>query len=224
MRTISPAPISSTSESATSETTSTLRVLPPLASELPRLPCFSASFTSVRVKRSEGIKPASTPVKIETTRVNTKTCVSSVTSTKRGSRSASIFTISPMLARARSNPRAPPATDNTTVSAKMWRTMATRPAPKAVRIAISLRRAKVFAKTRFATFAHAISKTKATAPKSTSSAGRMSPTSCSRKGIAVAPQPLSSAGYCCSSLVEIAPSSDLACSIATPGFRRPMTM
>src|SRR5882724_113006 len=54
VRTMSPAPTSRTSESATSETTRRLRVLPP-ESELPRLwPSFRPSFTSTREKLREG--------------------------------------------------------------------------------------------------------------------------------------------------------------------------
>ena len=50
-----------------------------------------------------------------------------------------------------------------------------RSAPSADRIAISLMRTAARASSRFATFAHAMSSTKPTAPSSTSSAGRMRP-------------------------------------------------
>ena len=83
-------------------------------------------------------------------------------------------------------------------------------APKAVRIASSLRRASVVANTRFATLAHAISNTKATAPSKTSNAGRTSPTSSSRKGTINAPQPASSAGYSFSSPLAMVLNSDCA--------------
>ncbi len=156
--------------------------------------------------------------------MNAKTFVSSVTSTNRGNRSAKIFTITPILAHASSKPSAPPATDNTIVSAKRCRTMAPRPAPNAVLMAISFRRDKVLASTRLATLAQAISRTKTTAPNNTSSAGRMSPTNCSRNGTTVAPHPLSSSGYCCSRRCEMLPSSALAWRISTPDLSRAMTM
>ena len=120
---------------------------------------------------------------------------------RRGSRprAASGFarnaTISLTPAPATRSPSRPPASASRVVSAKSCRTMRARLAPRAARTAISLRRPSVRASTRLATFAQAISRTHPTAPSSTSSAGRTSPTRSSCSGMTAAPQPLSSAGY-----------------------------
>src|SRR2546429_4297443 len=65
---------------------------------------------------------------------------------------------------ARKSPTVPPASERSTVSARIWRSTAARLAPSDVRIAISFFRARVLASTRLATLAHAIKRTKATAP------------------------------------------------------------
>ena len=63
LRIINPAPISSTSDSATSETTSTLRVrLPPESASVRPKPCFNESFRFVLLARTAGTKPAARPV------------------------------------------------------------------------------------------------------------------------------------------------------------------
>src|SRR5258708_4055869 len=120
--------------------------------------------------------------------------------------------------------KAAPERETISGSARMWRSTMARLAPSDVRMAISFFRARVLASTRLATLAHAMRSTKATAPNKTSSAGRTSPTSCSRKGRSVAPQPLLSSGYCCSRRAEIALRSSLACATLTSGLRRPITM
>ena len=102
--------------------------------------------------------------------------------------------------------------------------MRARLAPRAARTAISLRRASVRARTRLATLAQAISRTHPTAPSSTSSAGRTSPTRSSCSGMTAAPQPLSSVGYW-----RREPRRDRvhlragAARAPTPGFRRAST-
>src|SRR5438034_6609321 len=62
------------------------------------------------------------------------------------------------------------------LSVSNWRIVRQRLAPSAVRIAISFRRATARTRRRLATLTHAISSTKTTAPASTSSPKRMSPT------------------------------------------------
>ena len=85
MRIINPAPISSTRESATSEITSTLRVrLPPESASVRPKPCFNESFRFALLARIAGSKPAMTPVKTETARVNASTQPSTAMSVVRG--------------------------------------------------------------------------------------------------------------------------------------------
>ena len=65
----------------------------------------------------------------------------------------------------------PPITDSVTLSVNSCRTMRPRPAPIAARSAISRLRAVARTSRRLATFAHAISSTKPTAPPRISSVG-----------------------------------------------------
>ncbi len=99
-----------------------------------------------------------------------------------------------------------------------------RRAPRAIRTAISLCRSAARASSRFATFAQAISRTNATAPRRSMSAGRRSPTndleqrlerSCSARAFEF--------GYCSARRLAMPTTSARACSTLTPGFRRPMT-
>ena len=200
-----------------------MRFPPASASVLPK-PSFIASLKSVLVSRQAGAKPARMPVNTEIESVNANTHPSSVTMIEAGSRSARNARISFTANCARSRPRAPPAIESRVVSVRICCTTRLRLAPKAVRMAISLRRASAFATNKFATFAQAMSRTNATAPNNTSSAGRMSPTIWSRSGTTIAPQPLSSSGYCCSRRREIVVISTCACLVSTCGFRRAITM
>ncbi len=74
LRIINPAPISNTSDNATSETTSTPRVrLPPESASVRPKPCFNESFRFALLARTAGTNPATTPLNIETARVNAST-------------------------------------------------------------------------------------------------------------------------------------------------------
>ena len=79
-------------------------------------------------------------------------------------------------------PSAPPAADSITLSTTSCRTIATRPAPSDVRIAISRRRAAPLARSRLATLKQAIDSSTPTAPNSTSSDVCTRPVSSSRSG------------------------------------------
>ena len=70
--TITPAPINSTSDSATSHTISKRRVPTPIAPS-PRPPSLSASLRSDRPARTAGSVPASMPVSIDTASANSST-------------------------------------------------------------------------------------------------------------------------------------------------------
>src|SRR5437016_12489814 len=83
---------------------------------------------------------------------------------------------------ANSSPAAPPRTDNSALSVSVFRMSRPRPAPRAARITSSRRSATARIISKLAKFAHAISKTRPTVPKSTSSADRTSPTSHSCSG------------------------------------------
>ena len=73
-------------------------------------------------------------------------------------------------------PSALPTTASSTLSVSSCRIRRRRPAPSAERIAISPRRDEARTSSRLATFAHAISRTKATVPSSTSNPRRTSST------------------------------------------------
>ncbi len=71
-------------------------------------------------------------------------------------------------------------------------------------------------------FEHAMSKTQRTAPARIQSARRIcNPAMCSNNGTTRTPRPASVAGSWRASLPEIMLISALACSIDTPGLRRP---
>ena len=96
--------------------------------------------------------------------------------------------------------------------------MRRRPAPSAARIAISFCRVAARAKSRLATFAHAMARTKPTAPSKMSNGRRTSPTKASCKGVSVALFPFMP--YCTPMRWAIAISSARAVSTVTPGFKR----
>ena len=74
--------------------------------------------------------------------------------------------------QASSRPRPAPSAASTRLSVSSWRAMRPRPAPSAARTASSRRRPVARTSSRLATFAQAMISTKATAPSSSSSAGR----------------------------------------------------
>ena len=98
--------------------------------------------------------------------------------------------------------------------------MRQRPAPSVARIAISRRRPVARTRSKFATFAHAIKRTKPTAPKSTSNIGRALRTTASRIDNALNPLFALKLGkrsrYCAAEASRRA----CACSSVTPGLSR----
>ena len=220
---MTPAPISRTTDSATSQMMSSRRVRRPTEPASLRPPSFSASFRSVRPARIAGIAPARMAVRIDAAATNSRTRASMEISSARGTWPDSNVAPAVRLVRASRRPAAPPPIASTSASiSSCWNTRA-RPAPSAERIAISLRRPSARAKSRLPTFAHAISSTSATAASSITSDIRMSPTISSCSGMTVAPQPAFSCGKSRSSRVEISSISDVACAAATPGLRRATT-
>jgi len=121
---------------------------------------------------------------------------------------------------AKSRPNAPPITARSRLSVSNCPISRARLAPSAVRIAISRSRTVARASNRLATFADAMSSTNATAPRSTSSAERTSPTIASSSGVTRKLMLELVAGFCCSIRRAMAASSPRACSIVAPGFNR----
>ena len=75
--------------------------------------------------------------------------------------------------------------------------MRQRLAPSPARTAISFLLELARASNKFATFAHAISSTKPTAPRQYQNGRRISPVSCVRSGTTLTPQLVLNSGYCC---------------------------
>ena len=119
--------------------------------------------------------------------------------------------------QASSSPNAPPRAASVTLSVSIWRISRARVAPTAARMAISRSRTVARASSRLATFTHAISSTKPTAPARISRVGRALPTRSSCSGLSWMRQFLSS-GYCASRLPAMTFISACACSSVTPGL------
>ena len=126
--------------------------------------------------------------------------------------------------QASNNPKAPPRIARSKLSTKSCRTMRARLAPSAARNPISFCRETPRARSRFATFVHAMSKTNPTAPSRMSRALRISPLNCVRSGTSRMPQLVLKSGYCCDRRAPIVFISACACSSVTPGLRRPTAL
>ena len=110
--TITPAPISSTSDSATSHTISTRRVPTPIAPSS-RPPSLSASLRSARPARTASSVPASMPVSIDTPTANSSTRASIEISSALGTWLASSVEAEVSVPYASRRPSAPPAAAST---------------------------------------------------------------------------------------------------------------
>src|SRR5712691_11186132 len=99
---------------------------------------------------------------------------------------------------------------------------ADRLAPRAARMAISWTRPVAFASNRVATFAHAMRRTRPTAPSSRYSIAPASPTASSSSGVRATPLPLFDRGYACSSRLAIDVISARASGRVTSRFSRPI--
>ncbi len=169
LRIMKPAPARSTSVSTSSTTMSALvqrRARMPLVPERPP-PSFITSPTSVFEIWSAGARPNRTPVPTQINPKNATTNGSIVNVIQYGFPNAGLLTAASNIRTPTTDtpsPRAPLASDSSTLSTSSWRTMRQRPAPSETRTAISRDRAADRASSRFATFAHAIRRTKPTAP------------------------------------------------------------
>ena len=169
-RIISPELTSSTSASATWTTTSVLRarcrsllalsVRPPPRSEAPT--CGPAYLIT-------GIDPKSNPATSEMPSVNSSTTPSIPISSSRGRFVGASVTSSRSAPYASPSPTRPPHTPSATLSVSSSRAMCPRPAPSAARIASSCCRPSARTRSRLATLAHAISRTRPIVPISSHS-------------------------------------------------------
>ena len=115
------------------------------------------------------------PVAIAIPSVNASAVRSVRTSRSSGMLTASSPASARVPAMASTNPTIAPLHESTIPSVSICATSRHRPAPSAVRIAISFWRAAVRASSRFDRFAHTISITMPTAPASTQTARRIRP-------------------------------------------------
>ncbi len=177
LRDMSPAPTTSITATATCATTSRPRTRSrPFPAEDPRAPSWSAPRTSVRAKRSTGARPKSSPVKQVVKNVTSRTRPFIVTSSSRGRSSGPNATNRFMPPAARKLPRTAPTAASTRLSVRSWRARRARPAPNAVRRAISGPRSAMRDSSRLMTFTHATSINRPVAPNSTNKVVRVSPT------------------------------------------------
>ncbi len=219
----SPAPLSSTRASATSPITSTLRrELRRKPMELPRPPSRNAEIRSVRAIWMAGASPNRTPVKMAMAAVNRSTRASTAISPARGRMFGVRFPNRRVPPQASTRPTAAPRLESSTLSVSSWRIRRPRPAPNALRMPISLRRAADRDSSRLARFTQAISSTKPTAAVSVTIAGRTFPTTVSRRLCRVVSHPALEAGYAFSARAAMMFRSACAAASVTPSRRRPM--
>ena len=115
---------------------------------------------------------------VASTSANTSTRASSAIASCRGMLSPPSVTKNRVAQYASRTPAMPPTNASTNASVTIWRISMPRPAPSAVRIASSFRRADVRPSIRLARFAQAISSTNPTDASNTSSGRSMLPTTC----------------------------------------------
>ena len=168
-----------------------------------------------------GAIPNATPVSKETASTNSNTWPSTLTLSSLGIASGLIAARTRTPNTASSRPAPPPNNASVRLSVRNWRNISQRPAPRAVRSAISSRREAARASSMWLTLAQAISSTKPTAPRSTSRAGRMSPTTFSRSERTCMSWLVP--GNSRSSRLVMVAISAWACSRVTPGFNRANT-
>ena len=174
LRSRRPAPMSSTRASPISRTTRAERILRwRTLPDPPRLSSFNESLIGCCVTCSAGTNPKTTPVTTESASAKSTTGQFSAMFCIRGMPPTEALVSSESAHAATINPAAPPTHDRTTLSTTSWRMTRARLAPSAIRSAISFCRSTARASSRLATLAQAISRTSATAPVSSTSAGRM---------------------------------------------------
>ena len=141
-----------------------------------RAPARSGCSSSRNRARRAGASPKRRPLNRETASANSIACHSSCISSARGKLPGQNSTNGRTPMAASKTPSAPPKSPNTLLSVRHWRTRRPRLAPSATRMAISRSRETARASNRLATFTHAISNAKLTAPINSHSVDLTSPT------------------------------------------------
>ena len=193
-----------------------------------RMPCFSSSPRG-RDSSSAGRMPQSTDVITVSAAANRRTRASIPISSRRGTAGGASATSIRDSDTASSRPSTLPARASSPDSASSWHMMRARPAPSALRTAISRWRVCERASIRLAILAHAISRTNPTAPSAIQRRVLDRPMTSSLSGDAdplrTDARPLSSAGYISRAFdCTRARVSACACAAVTPGFSRAMTL
>ena len=168
------------------------------------------------------MRPKNMPVKADNPRVNRSTLALIPISPWRGISVGLSASIKSMPQMAMSVPSAPPSNESNMLSVNNCLINRTRPAPSAVRMAISFCREDARANSSVATLAQATSSTKLTAASNTSSAGRTLSVICSSSGTSVTPIPLLMVGCSSARLEAIRSISARAWSTETSGFNQPI--
>ena len=149
----------------------------PQARARDRAGAFAQSRRRIATQHLKGRRHAEEkPARDRECQANASTPPSIWISRRRGRSSGAMASRVSSAKRARSSPRAPPTSASTRLSVRSCRRRRERPAPIAVRSAISRSRVEARASRRLATLAQAISSTKATAASRTTIAGRIDPT------------------------------------------------
>jgi hypothetical protein len=169
-----PAPTTSTIDRAICPTTSARRAPAPCAPAVPRPCARSSGWGSPRAACHAGARPKRRLVTAVTTAAKHSTRAFSDRSSHTGSAEVeSSLTRNRLDHTAKRIPSAAPAVASTRLSVmRSWRMTRDRPAPMAIRTAISRRRAVARTRRRFARLAHATISTSATTPISASTAVR----------------------------------------------------
>ncbi len=224
LRTSNPAPISRTTASAISVTTRALRKRWLAEPATVEPVSFRVRCRFGRENFSAGAIPKSSAVKKPTAVTKMSVVPSTLTCSMRGISPGLKATSRLTHQRASRIPIPHPRIAISKLSVSSCRSSLPRPAPIAARIANSRSRSAPRASRRFAMFVHAIKRTKATAPRRIKSASRHLPFRCSGSVIAVTPMPVFVGGCSAAKLPAIPVISARACSIVTPGFKRPTTL
>ena len=216
---IRPAPMSSISASASSATTSVdrMRFAVPATVRWP----FSAPLNAARHAWRAGADPKMPATTTERANVKATTRPSIDTSSSRGMLAGASATKTLVAATASSRPMAAPTSDSTRLSVTSCCTIRRRPAPSDARRANSESRPLARTRSRLATFAQAISRTKPTTPRNVHSVPLTSPTTAVRSATMRRPQSLFSVGYAAASCARTVWSSPASDSSVASSARRP---
>ena len=165
--------------------------------ELPRPSSRSVVLRSTFESCSAGKAPKMIPVRSEIASVNRSTRRSMLMGMPCGIWPAAQVTSARVAIQLSPTPSMPATSASSTLSISSCRTISPRLAPSAVRTAISLLRARARESSRLVTLAHAISRTRATAPDKTRTLPRTSATRSSRSGPMLMVRAASgAAGFC----------------------------